>query len=61
MRKNPMTPEQRERQLAYQREYSRTKRKERAEADQARTVENRRKIAAAILAYEILQKQAANG
>lgn len=61
MRKNPMTPEQRERQLAYQREYSRTKRKERAEAEEARTLGARRKIAAAILAYEMLQKQEANG
>lgn len=61
MRKNPMTPEQRERFLAYQREYSRTKRKERIEAEEARTLGARRKIAAAILAYEMLQKQEANG
>ena len=57
MRKNPMTPEQRERFLAYQREYSRTKRKERIEAEEARTLGARLKIAAAILAYEMMQEQ----
>ena len=57
MRVNPMTPEEHQRQL----EYYRTRRKEKAEADKAQSLANRRKIAAAILAYEMLQNQEANG
>jgi hypothetical protein len=52
-----MTPEEHQRQL----EYYRTRRKEKAEADKAQSLANRRKIAAAILAYEMLQNQEANG
>jgi len=57
MRVNPRTPEERERYLAYQRQYYRVQR-QRAEEAKAKKLEARRRIAAAIIMAEM---QESNG
>jgi hypothetical protein len=56
MRVNPMTPEQRERFLSYQREYSRTRRLEKKQSEADKKIEARRRIAAAIILAEMAQE-----
>ena len=56
MRVNPMTPEQRERFLSYQREYSKTRRLEKKQSEADRKIEARRRIAAAIILAEMAQE-----
>ena len=56
MRVNPMTPEQRERFLSYQREYSKTRRLEKKQSEADKKIEARRRIAAAILLAEMAQE-----
>jgi len=57
MRVNPRTPEERERYLAYQRQYHRVRRQREEEA-KAKKLEDRRRIAAAIILAEM---QESNG
>jgi|DEB19_MinimDraft_2_1074335.scaffolds.fasta_scaffold434454_1 hypothetical protein len=61
MQLSPITPDERERSLAYHREYSRTLRQKAIKARSLAILERRNKIAAAILAYEISQGQESNG
>ena len=56
MRVNPMTPEQRERFLSYQREYSKTRRLEKKQSEADKKIEARRRIAAAIILAEMAQE-----
>ena len=56
MRVNPMTPEQRERFLSYQREYSKTRRLEKKQSETDKKIEARRRIAAAIILAEMAQE-----
>ena len=55
MRVKPMTPEQREHFLTYQRQYSKSRRLEKNQSEADRKTEARRKIAAAILVAEMTQ------
>jgi hypothetical protein len=57
MRVNPRTPEEREKYLAYQRQYHRIRR-QREEDNKAKRLETRRRIAAAIIMAEM---QESNG
>jgi hypothetical protein len=57
MRVNPRTPEEREHYLAYQRQYHRVRRQREEEA-KAKKLEDRRRIAAAIILAEM---QESNG
>jgi len=56
MRVKPMTPEQRERHLEYQREYSRVRRAAKSQSVAEKKLEARRRIAAAILIAEMNQE-----
>ena len=56
MRVKPMTPEQRERHLEYQREYSRVRRAAKSQSVAEKKLEARRRIAAAILLAEMAQE-----
>jgi hypothetical protein len=56
MRVNEMTPEQRERFLSYQREYSKTRRLEKKQSETDKKIEARRRIAAAIILAEMAQE-----
>jgi hypothetical protein len=56
MRVNPMTSEQRERFLSYQREYSKTRRLEKKQSETDKKIEARRRIAAAIILAEMAQE-----
>jgi hypothetical protein len=56
MRVNKMTPDQRERFLSYQREYSKTRRLEKKQSETDKKIEARRRIAAAILLAEMAQE-----